>query len=390
MTTSSLARPAIQWPVLLPAMAGSLLLWAVVMTNDGRRAALFVIGIGMGVSLYHATFGFTAAYRRAVTEGDVSGVIAQVVMLALAVLLFAPVLSWPEVFGNARSGALAPVSLSMGLGAFLFGIGMQVGGACASGTLYTAGGGSPRMILVLVFFCIGGFWASLHMDWWQTLPGVGVVSLTELWGGPVAVVAQLVVLGLIPLALILLGGRIRRPLWWAGDFKPQELLRGPWPLLLSAGLLTLFNLATLLIAGHPWSITWAFTLWAAKGAALIGWDPVTSPFWADGFPARALAAPVLSDTTSVMNFGIILGALAAAALAGKVKPKARLPGRSLAAAVLGGLMLGYGARLAYGCNIGAFFSGVASASLHGWVWIVCALGGTVIGIRLRRFFRLEG
>ena len=31
-----------------------------------------------------------------------------------------------------------------------------------------------------------------------------------------------------------------------------------------------------------------------------------------------------------------------------------------------------------------------SASLHGWVWIVCALGGTVIGIRLRRFFRLEG
>jgi len=30
-------------------------------------------------------------------------------------------------------------------------------------------------------------------------------------------------------------------------------------------------------------------------------------------------------------------------------------------------MLGYGARLAYGCNIGAYFSGIASASVHGWL-----------------------
>ena len=47
--------------------------------------------------------------------------------------------------------------------------------------------------------------------------------------------------------------------------------------------------------------------------------------------------------------------------------------------VLGGLMLGYGARLAYGCNIGAFFSGVASGSLHGWVWVFAAVVGNVIG-----------
>ena len=48
--------------------------------------------------------------------------------------------------------------------------------------------------------------------------------------------------------------------------------------------------------------------------------------------------------------------------------------------------MGYGARIAFGCNIGAFFSGVASTSLHGWVWIVSALAGTVVGIRLRGVF----
>src|SRR5258708_30654968 len=81
-----------------------------------------------------------------------------------------------------------------------------------------------------------------------------------------------------------------------------------------------------------------------------------------------------------MDFGIILGALLASGLAGKFKPGWKVPPRSLLAAVVGGLMLGYGARLAYGCNIGAYFSGIASASVHGWLWLVsvflCRLLGT--------------
>ena len=89
-----------------------------------------------------------------------------------------------------------------------------------------------------------------------------------------------------------------------------------------------------------------------------------------------------------MNFGIVLGALVAASLAGKASAGGRLSMHALGAAVIGGLMMGYGARLAYGCNIGAFFSGVASTSLHGWVWILCAVPGNLIGIRLHRLFRL--
>jgi hypothetical protein len=51
--------------------------------------------------------------------------------------------------------------------------------------------------------------------------------------------------------------------------------------------------------------------------------------------------------------------------------------------------MGYGARIAYGCNIGAFFSGVASTSLHGWAWIIAALGGNAMGVRLRPWFGLR-
>jgi len=91
----------------------------------------------------------------------------------------------------------------------------------------------------------------------------------------------------------------------------------------------------------------------------------------------------------VMNIGIILGAVLASGLAGRFGTTVRIPLRSLVAAALGGLLMGYGARIAYGCNIGAFFSGVASTSLHGWLWIAAALVGTSLGIRLRPAFHLS-
>jgi uncharacterized membrane protein YedE/YeeE len=97
---------------------------------------------------------------------------------------------------------------------------------------------------------------------------------------------------------------------------------------------------------------------------------------------------VLADTVSVMDVGIVLGALCAAALAGRFAPVLGGSGRAFAAAVIGGLAMGYGARIAFGCNIGAFFSGVASTSLHGWLWIVAALPGMWIGVRLRPYFNL--
>tara|TARA_A100001037_G_scaffold44941_3_gene36089 strand:+ start:9537 stop:9815 length:279 start_codon:yes stop_codon:yes gene_type:complete len=90
-----------------------------------------------------------------------------------------------------------------------------------------------------------------------------------------------------------------------------------------------------------------------------------------------------------MDIGIMIGAFVAAGAAGRFSPRFEIPILSLMAAVLGGLLMGYGARIAFGCNMGAFFSGVASTSLHGWLWIVSALAGTWIGIKMRPWFNLR-
>ena len=386
-TTSDTAAPRQRWVAALGGAA--LLAGALLLGGQGwRYGALFLVGGLLGMSLYHAAFGFTSAYRNAIVRRDVSGIAAQLVMLGLAMLLFAPVLAQGEVFGRGVTGAVAPAGLQVAIGSFLFGLGMQLGGGCGSGTLYTVGGGSTRMVVTLLAFCLGAFLGSLDMARWAGLPSLGRVSLADELGWTFAVLVQGGLLVAIWLALRLWARGVgQRPIW-DGGWSWRQLLGGPWPLLLSALLLALLNWVTLLIAGHPWTITWAFTLWGAKAASVAGWAPDTSAFWTGGFAGRALDRSVWLDVTSVMNMGIMIGALTAAGLAGRFKPVLRVPPKPLIAAVIGGLLMGYGARLAFGCNIGAFFSGVASTSLHGWLWIVCALAGTWIGIRLRPRFGL--
>lgn len=384
---SAPANPAIQTlPLALfvaSIAAGALLVGA----EDWRLGVLVVIGGLLGVALYHGAFGFTSAYRRALIARDMGAVRAQIIMIALAMVLFAPLLAEGRVLGSGIGGALAPTDGRVVVGAFMFGIGMQIAGGCASGTLFTLGGGSLRMALTLAAFCGGGFWATFHLGFWNTLPSAGTVAFhRELgWGG--ALTLSLVVLAGLWLAVARLARGPQTPLAGGGIAGClPALLRGPWPLLWAALALAVLNFATLVIAGHPWSITWGMTLWAAKLAQALGWAPETSAFWADGFPARALVQPIWRDTTSVMNAAIVLGAGLAAALAGRLKTGFTAAPGPLVASVIGGLLLGYGARLAYGCNIGAFFSGVASQSLHGWVWLFAALAGTWIGIRLRPLF----
>lgn len=227
--------------------------------------------------------------------------------------------------------------------------------------------------------------------WWAT-PSLGEISLGATLGWTPAAILQLVVFALIAtvtwwIERRKLGARTpvpsRVPRW-------ERLLHGPWPLAVGAVGLAALNALTLILAGHPWAIVWAFTLVGGKALAAAGSDLSTVPFWTGEFQQAALAAPVLADVTFVMDVGIVLGALLGAGFAGRFAPSRRIPLRLVVTSLLGGLLLGYGARIAYGCNIAAYFGGIASTSLHGWLWGVAALLGTPVGVRLRRLFGVEG
>ncbi len=359
----------------------ALLAWQAGAVAGGSMAALAVVGGLMGLTLYHASFGFTAAWRRFTTTGDGQGLRAQMLMLGLAVCLFFPALAAGELFGTRVWGFVFPVGLGVVVGAFLFGLGMQLGGGCGSGTLFTVGGGSTRMLLTLLFFIVGSVVAIGHLPFWAGLPGIGSVSAIAalgLWPALLLHLAFFAGIAALTLAVERRRGIAR------GPAAPADWLKGPWPILAGAVALALLNFATLWLAGRPWGITSAFALWGGKGLDAVGVDLASWPNW--GGMMGAVERSVLLDVTSVMNFGIVLGAMLAAGLAGKFRPTLKLTAGDIASAVLGGLLMGYGARLAFGCNIGAFFSGIASGSLHGWVWLMAAFLGSMAGIRLRPLF----
>ncbi len=352
-------------------------------------ATAALLGAAAGFALYHAAFGFTGAWRRVLTDGRSAGARAQIVLLGVAALVTYPLFGWAEAAGAALYGFVTPIGVPLALGAFLFGIGMQLGGGCGSGTLFVAGSGGTRMLATLAAFIAGSVVAVLHFPVWITWPALPGVSVTATLGWLPAL--ALLMLALVAGHLLLLRRETTRHGAAAsigGLARPSagRVLHGPWTLLAGALALAGISVATLLVTGAPWGITSAFALWGSKIAALGGASPAAWPYWASD---PSITASLFTDRTSVMDFGLMLGALAAAGLAGRFRP-GRWPGvRSLAAAVLGGLLMGYGARLSTGCNIGAFVSGTLSGSLHGPLWLLFALPGNWIGIRLRPWFGLE-
>lgn len=374
------------------AIAVALLSWTL-LTQGAAKASLLLLGVGLGFALFHARFGFTSAWRQLVAVGQGKALRAHTVLLAATAILFAPFLAaGVSPTGVDVAGYVAPLGVGVLVGATIFGIGMQIGGACASGTLYAVGSGQTAILLTLGGFVVGATVGAAHMSWWEATPSLGPVSLADLFGGTWGGLAvTLVALALIAGATLLVGRRRNPP-----PVEPvataagaARVVRGAWPLWVGALVIAVLNLGVLLVSGAPWGVTTAFALWGSKAAGALGLaDPASWGFWS-GPRAEVLSGSVLAESTSLTDFGIMVGALIASALAGAFTLHRRIPARLALGAVIGGLLMGYGARLAYGCNIGAYLGGIASLSLHGWAWGIMALVGTWIGLRARPLFGLS-
>ena len=352
---------------LIVLCAGALL-WSV----SARQAALFLVGSGLGAVLAGQRFGFTTGWRMLVEDKDASGVFGQLALLALAAALAMPLLGhFPEL-----NAALGPPSISLLVGAFVFGLCMQIADGCGSGTLYKAGMGIPMNTALLPLFALGSFLGSWHLGWWLELGRTPAVGLVASWGWQAALATTL-------LALAALGACVA---WYsrrASQARGQQarpLLARRW--LLGALLLALLATLNLVIAGQPWGVVYGFGLWAAKLVQAGGVDVAGSWFWSQPGNAPRLTESVLQDVTSITNIGILAGALWASA--GKPHTAKALTGAQWALALAAGLALGYSSRLAFGCNVGAMLSGISTGSIHGWIWVPLAFAGTLVGLRVRR------
>lgn len=361
---------------LMLVVGGLAVVLGVTLGGGLRQGLLALLGIGFGVILQGARFGFTTGWRNYIENRDPQGLWAQMLLLSLAAALTLPLLAGSS---GELVGAVAPLTLSLVLGAFLFGAAMQLADGCGSGTLYKAGAGAPLSFALLPTFAIGSFVGASHQPAWIALGGLPAVNLLQ-FGWPVALAITVAGCGLVAWLAGLGARRHRARLGAAGERGVTGFARRWW---LGAVLLAALYLLHLVVAGQPWGIVYGLGLWGAKAASALGWSPLGDAFWGAGPHAQRLAEPILADVTSVTNIGLIFGALGASRWHGPADIS--MPSvKRLLAACAAGLVMGYSSRMAFGCNVGAFLDGIASASVHGWVWFAMAFTGSLVGVRLRR------
>lgn len=162
----------------------------------------------------------------------------------------------------------------------------------------------------------------------------------------------------------------------------KKLLKDPLTYVAGAVLLAVLNTANLAAVGGVWGVTGPLANWGAWLFKMVGGDVSTWAFFANEKAQASLNAGFLNDGVSVRNLGIIFGALIATLYASQFKIKKIKSGKQIVAAVIGGLLMGYGSRLSSGCNIGALFSGISAMSVAGWIFGLCLLAGAFVGSKL--------
>lgn len=132
------------------------------------------------------------------------------------------------------------------------------------------------------------------------------------------------------------------------------------------------------LTGTLWAVTGEFTRWGAEVLRPFGVD---AHGWAY-YRIIGLNGPPWSRTDGLLVFAMLAGSLAASLGGSHFKFRMPAQRRRWIQAFAGGTISGFGTRLAMGCNLAAFFTGLPQFSLHAWLFIIGTVAGTYAGVKL--------
>ena len=393
-------------------------------------------GFAYGVLMQYGRYCFASAWRDLVAIGVTrmwTGILIGLVTFSLALAILAT-----KQMTTYHPG---PLGLNELIGGLLFGLGMTLAGGCASGTLYKTGEGNGTSWLALfgivfsqaIFVDYGGFFNTFLTGYAFKEPLITLAQYFPGLGSFKYVVANSIINVIIPVIIlfvlvyyIVARKGIMRQLMErktgnadGGVPKPTfgDELRGIWMMITASkrtaiagiliGVAAGFQVFTIELLRYRDGINnWGQVLWhwglvnqvssfhtvfdpgywyittqeAQFGAWILehlGINMRNNIFYGamNGIPAPWNNPPLM------MSVGIILGAATLALMNNEFKFK--MPNRELAVwGLLGGIFMGIGARLAFGCNIGAFYIRVAGGDPGGWLFFAGMGGGAFVGVKM--------
>lgn len=400
------ATVARKWAGLHPQTVAGLLVLAtvvgLVLTGshvDPEFGIFGALGVGFGIGLQRSRFCFNSAFRDLLQFR--SGRTMKGVIIGLAVATAGFGLHMYTLLPNPFLGRVAPeahatpLSLALILGGVLFGIGMVTAGGCTSGSIYRMGEG---YVASWVSFAgiLGGLLLVTHSWnwWWQhVIREAPIVWFPRYlgYGGAVALnliallAAYLVVLWIesrggvgveehaAPVPAATFGEKLRA--------LAEGVLRRGWSAPMGGLVLGLLNVLAY-DAHMPWRVVGELSRWANGMATLAGLRPGPLQGTEDLTACTLAVGGGVFTHGMLLNVGMFGGSLLAALLAHEFKLRIpRNPVRYLQA-LGGGLLMGYGAGIALGCTVGAFFSAIPSLALNGWVFAMALAAGAFIGVKV--------
>jgi uncharacterized membrane protein YedE/YeeE len=370
-------------------------------SSDRLLAVFWLFGLAFGFVLQRSRFCFASAFRDLFLLGDARVMKGIIAGLAVATAGFTVLMARfvPEVgFGGLPPGAtILPLGVHTLLGGVLFGIGMVLAGGCTSGSLYRAGEGYVGSMVALLGIMLGLEVSSHTWNWWWQahISQAPLVWFPEhlgyLWSTLVTFI------GLLALFLFVSWWELRvsilLPIKRAEPATPaslREQLRAlwqtifvkGWPVIIGGVALGVLNVF-LYTYRHPWGVVAGLGIWADKLASAVGLGA------GELMGRSSLAGCAFEPTTAsalghmpLLNIGVIVGAFIAASFAAEFKLRFPRQARRYVQSIGGGVLMGYGAGLALGCTVGAFFSAIPSLALNGWVFAGMLAVGAYLGVKI--------
>ena len=393
-TTPSPASPAAIWlrglALLLAAGGGFIALRLFNHELYGRRESFtFLMGLLFGWTLQRARFCFFCMLRDLFSGRDSRAVLS--VLLALAVGLLGHLVIIGAWIPDATAGHLpprahiGPVSWVLLVGGLVFGMGMSFSGSCISAHFYRIGEGSPLAPITLLG-ALGGVILALrswNFFYLRTLTDAPVIWIPARTGFALSGLLPLLLLGLLAFWL----------LKWLPEPAPrtritrQSLVEAifvkrwsGWVGGILIGLISTFSL----LRANPLGVTAEMNRLARDLGARMNWLPERLEGLDTFRGCRVELDAGLFTPNALFVLAIIAGGFIGALGMGEwslSRPKLK----AYPLALLGGVFLGWGSTLAFGCTVGTLLSGIHAGALSGWIFFAAMLLGVYLTLPVRNW-----
>lgn len=353
-----------------------------------------VFGFFFGYIIQRSRFCFTAAFRDVFLIRNTSLTRAMIVLLALTTAGF--ILVHLFLVPNLETaGKVYPAGLHTVFGGILFGFGMVIAGSCVSGCLVRSGEGYVSQWFVLAGIIMGSALGAWHLGWWYNIyiKKVSAVYLPGLLGWPAAVTLQFSVLALLYILALKYerGSRFQ----WSFNLPPIFYHKTPgwvrnalttrkktWSYSTGAIMLAVTGSLMFALWGYPWSITGGITHLSGWLSCKVGFSPASWEYFRQPvFMERCTPGFFLNHPILYLALAMVSGSLFSSLRHREFRLRKPRAAKYIFSGLAGGVLMGYSSRIAFGCNIGALVGGIASFSLHGWVFAIGLLAGAAVGGR---------